>query len=301
MTIRKRRKNYHQRLHALTFVLGLFLLAAGIFYGYKVFTDRQISADYSTRQNQTVSPKNLSIPTKSVSLSKIKNTHCLDLINSDYAIQEADEPTLWKLSAVNGKIATLEDQKIFLQKPAQTAVKQLVEATENAVGGNIALSSGFRSYDEQKQLYAEAEDKSFVQVPGHSEHESGFAADISIQDVEDVANSEQSVYLRENAWKYGLILRYPAGKQDITGIANEAWHFRYVGKIHAWYCTSQNMAYEEYIDFLKKSGGYTQELDGITYTVSYQTPKNHKLQLPKSGKYEVSSDNTGGYVVTSWK
>jgi D-alanyl-D-alanine carboxypeptidase len=116
-----------------------------------------------------------------------------------------------------------------------------------------------------------------------------------------VANSEQSVYLRENAWKYGLILRYPAGKQDITGIANEAWHFRYVGKIHAWYCTNKGLAYEEYINFLKTSGGYTQELDGVTYTVSYQKPEAGKLRLMKGEKSEVSSDNTGGYIVTSWK
>lgn len=294
----KRRKKVQKRAKRLTFIfifLILFISISLLFFIKKMNTDT-LSAPLSLTKN-AVSKKT---PTeKSVPLTEIQDTGNLVLVNSSHAVTH--EPSEQSLSSVQGKIATLGNSPIFLKSVTLNAVSQLINQTQQAVGGNIAISSGFRSYNEQAALYDNAADKSYVQAPGHSEHETGLAADISIQNVQNVENSPQSQYLRANCWKYGLILRYPADKEQITGISNEPWHFRYIGEIHAWYCTTHNMAYEEYIAFLQKSGGYSQKLDGKTYTVSYQVPKNNEITVPLNAQYNLSSDNTGGYIVTSWK
>ena len=68
----------------------------------------------------------------------------------------------------------------------------------------------------------------WVAIPGTSEHELGLAVDINA-DKERSSNEEVYDWLAENAWRYGFILRYPQGKEDITGIDYEPWHYRYVG------------------------------------------------------------------------
>jgi hypothetical protein len=93
--------------------------------------------------------------------------------------------------------------------------------------------------------------------------------------------------------------RYTEDKRDITGIAGEAWHFRYVGAPHAWYCYDNGLCYEEYVLFLKECGGYTAEYGGEKYSVLYQLPQEGNILIPDGLEYEVSGDNTGGYVLTA--
>jgi D-alanyl-D-alanine carboxypeptidase len=104
-----------------------------------------------------------------------------------------------------------------------------------------------------------------------------------------------------HCWEHGLILRYPKDKQEVTQIAYEPWHFRYVGVPHAWYCWEQGLCLEEYLETLREAGGYEVELAGISWYVFYQTAENGMLSVPDDMSYEVSSDGTGGYVVTAWK
>lgn len=233
-----------------------------------------------------------------ISLEEISNTHQLDLVNSQY--------NLPNISLTQDLVPVSEELNggyhIFLRKSVGGAVEKLITTTQRKVGGQFIISSGYRSSTQQDILYNEAEDKSFVQKANHSEHETGYAADIAVLNVEDVANSPQSKYLQKNSWKFGLVLRYPKGKETITRISNEPLHFRYVGEIHAFYMTKHGMVLEEYIDYLKHIKGYIQAINkDKTYHVSYQTPKNGKIKVPIKGNYEVSSDNTGGYIVTSWE
>ena len=100
---------------------------------------------------------------------------------------------------------------------------------------NIYLSSGFRSYSTQDRIYnnyvardgKEAAD-TYSARPGYSEHQSGLAFDVN--QINDTFNdSAEAKWLANNCYKYGFILRYPKGKEDITGYKYESWHFRYVG------------------------------------------------------------------------
>lgn len=90
----------------------------------------------------------------------------------------------------------------------------------------------------------------WVAIPGTSEHQLGIAVDIN---ADTTKSSSDDVYswLAENAHKYGFIKRYPSDKTDITGVINEPWHYRYVGKEAALEIYSQGMCLEEYIDTLE--------------------------------------------------
>lgn len=94
--------------------------------------------------------------------------------------------------------------------------------------------------------------KQYVAEPGTSEHELGISVDINANN--DVS-SDDTIYtwLDENAYKYGFIKRYPEDKIDITGINNEPWHYRYVGKETAKKMKEMNLCLEEYLDYLKNN------------------------------------------------
>jgi len=112
----------------------------------------------------------------------------------------------------------------------------LMKADATALGLNIWIQSGYRSYEAQKGLYDKyvARDgkiaaDTYSARAGHSEHQSGYAFDLnSITDA--FANTAEGKWVNENAYRYGFIIRYPKGKEDITGYKYESWHLRYVGE-----------------------------------------------------------------------
>ena len=103
---------------------------------------------------------------------------------------------------------------------------------------------GYRTYEEQQKILddkikayinegysqsrAERTAKEWVALPGTSEHQLGIAVDINA-DKSKSSNDEVYTWLAANAHNYGFILRYPQGKQEITGTSYEPWHYRYVG------------------------------------------------------------------------
>lgn len=102
-------------------------------------------------------------------------------------------------------------------------------------GLNLYISSGYRSYYTQKTLYNNyvardgvANADTYSARAGHSEHQTGLAFDLNTID-ESFANTKEGKWVSDNCYKYGLILRYPKGKENITGYMYESWHLRYVG------------------------------------------------------------------------
>ena len=89
-----------------------------------------------------------------------------------------------------------------------------------------------------------------VALPGQSEHQTGLAIDIECYYKrnydEDIAELGEIEWMKENAHKYGYILRYPKGKEDITGYNFEPWHYRYIGEEYAYDYSKRNMTFEEY-------------------------------------------------------
>ena len=109
--------------------------------------------------------------------------------------------------------------------------------------------SGYRSYSYQQELYIPED--TYTAMPGHSEHQLGLSIDISNESIgcdliEEFADSPEGIWLQNNCYKYGFIIRYPKDKEHITGYPYEPWHIRYVGKELAEELTRLNVTMEEY-------------------------------------------------------
>ena len=154
---------------------------------------------------------------------------------------------------VNKKYSLPANYNPGVDQTASTALKQLQQAASTA-GHNIPLISGFRSYSRQQTLYnnyvardGQALADTYSARPGHSEHQTGLAFDVGNLD-DNYGSTPAGIWLKENCHKYGFIIRYPKGKESITGYQYEPWHIRYVGVEHATKIMNQNITLEEYLN-----------------------------------------------------
>lgn len=130
---------------------------------------------------------------------------------------------------------------------------------EDALAEGISLKavSAYRSFSYQQEVYYryKPEDKTEEEYrvirdkvsarAGHSEHQTGLAVDINDLE-ESFADTPEAKWLADNACKYGFILRYPKGKEKITGYNYEPWHFRYLGRKLAEDVSRSGLTYDEY-------------------------------------------------------
>lgn len=121
-----------------------------------------------------------------------------------------------------------------LTKETQQAFNDMkTEAT--SLGLNLYLSSGYRSYYTQEKIYnnyvaidGKQKADTYSARAGHSEHQTGLAFDLNTID-DSFTNTNEGIWVKDNCYRFGLILRYPKGKENITGYMHESWHLRYVG------------------------------------------------------------------------
>lgn len=135
---------------------------------------------------------------------------------------------------------------------AQSAFDEMQQAAADE-GLNIYISSGYRSYDYQSGLYdryvqksGKAEADRYSARPGHSEHQTGLAFDLNTIDW-DFEDTDEFDWVYEHCVEYGFIIRYPKGKEDITGYMYEPWHLRYLGKDTARKVYDSGLTLEEYL------------------------------------------------------
>ncbi|MBQ3419963.1 MAG: M15 family metallopeptidase [Erysipelotrichaceae bacterium] len=143
----------------------------------------------------------------------------------------------------------------FLRKEAYEAYKKMQDDAEKE-GLSMYITSPYRSYDTQYKLYnyylsIDPQDivDTYSARPGNSEHQLGLAVDILSPgyDFGNFYQTKEAEWLKENAYKYGFIFRYPEDKVDITGYKFEPWHYRYVGKI-AKDIYDSGLTYDEYFE-----------------------------------------------------
>ena len=120
-------------------------------------------------------------------------------------------------------------------------------------GYDIPLLSGFRDYEYQEKIYNKYIKKygkeltdTFSAPPGHSEHQTGLAMDVGKID-DDYGETKEGIWLKNNAYKYGFIIRYPKDKETITGYKYEPWHIRYLGIDTATKVYNSGLTLEEYL------------------------------------------------------
>lgn len=145
-----------------------------------------------------------------------------------------------------------------LRKVAADAIDELIAAAKNE-GLDIQTVSGYRTIAYQKILYKSNVERQGLEManrysskPGYSEHHTGLCMDVSSASVgfdliEKYGQTKEGKWLAENAHRYGFIIRYPEGKDNITGYSYEPWHIRYLGVPLATYLYQTGLCYEEFL------------------------------------------------------
>ena len=186
----------------------------------------------------------------------------------------------------------------YMDKDALTALNQmLIDFAAETNTTNVQIRHAYRTLEEQ-------EGKDIL--PGHSDHHTGLgvalmyekdgtAYDLSLEPVYD--------WLYENCHKYGFVVRYPEDKEDVTGIEEYNYYFRYVGVAHATYMQKEDLCLEEYLEVLKEHDEdhslTIRGADGNKYEVYYvAVDGNTTVKYPTNYAYTVSGTNEGGVVVT---
>lgn len=263
---------------------------------------REVQSDLGAEKKQTIQVQESAVgqawqSTVARKLSDVEILQSLVLVNQGHPapapIDDAVPVSAFKQIALSR--SNIEMQEITLK-----AAREMFAAAKAEGITDLVVTSGYRSFDRQEEIYNEARDKSYVQRPGDSEHQTGLAIDIQLLSggMEKLGKTRQGAWLRDNAWQFGFILRYPEGKEDITGISYESWHFRYVGQPHAAFMVKKNFCLEEYIEWLKNGGSYELTVDNVDYRVYRSDADGDIIDVPADDRYSVSTDNDGGYIVT---
>ena len=156
-----------------------------------------------------------------------------------------------------------------MRKDAADALAALFKAAEEEAGYELYARSGYRSYSTQSSTYSsnvaaygQAVADTFSAKPGQSEHQTGLAMDISCAAVnymlyDTFGNTAEGKWVNENAHRFGFIIRYPKGKEDVTGYMYEPWHIRYMGNTLAESIYESGLTVEEYYENLEKEYSQT--------------------------------------------
>ena len=181
----------------------------------------------------------------------------LVLVNKNYALDSSYAPSDLVLPNVLA-LGHEQNKTIYLREEASQHLEQLFSAAEQEAGLIFLARSGYRSYETQVSLYQryvdqngqEAADR-FSARAGHSEHQTGLAIDVTADSVNGQLTTEfgktaEGIWLKDNAHRFGYIIRYLEGRESETGYQYEPWHIRYVGIDLAKKLHKQGITLEEY-------------------------------------------------------
>lgn len=244
-------------LTAIIFAILVILIVKGFNHGktVKTSTDNEdIQTNLNT--NELIEYKENDNPNESEVKNKKEITDWrLTLANFENILSEDFEVEL----------ADIDDTRQFDAR-AITYLNKMKNDMSKAGISNVWIQSAYRSVKRQKELFdnsvnkylkqgktqeeAERLTEEYINKPGSSDHNLGLAVDFN-----NVDNSFEDLdafkWLKKNAENYGFILRYPKDKEEITKIAYESWHWRFVGEEHAKKMNELNMCLEEYVEYLQ--------------------------------------------------
>ena len=214
--------------------------------------------------------------------------------------------------------ADLRFPDILIQRDAANVLQLVLDkiSAQNA----IVPVSGYRSAAEQRAIFdsslkehGEEFTRKYIALPGHSEHQTGLAIDLGLNQANidficpDFPYEGICGKLRKTAPDYGFIERYAKDKEEITGISHEPWHFRYVGYPHSKIMEENDFSLEEYITFIKSFGEHSRYIhhgrDSTATEVYYipATDEKTEISLPDSSVHQISGNNIDGFIITVWR
>lgn len=327
-----REKSIHRTKTLFEIFLTVSVIGAG---GYiiKGIAERSQTVGYSQYYAEPETSEEEELPAPDKVIYETYNVPTKDkfhgnliLVNENYRYFSGDEKlvNINEMNAEKGRtlfsaVDPSETDKMMIvedvYEPMASMIFDFYDATQIS---NILIYGAYRSTDFQQQLYEDDlaatgnEESTRVAKAGFSEHESGLAFDITTYPDYDYQGEGEYVWLTENCYKYGLIIRYPENKEQITKIQSEPWHFRYVGKPHAYYMTKNNLCLEEYIDMIITKYYYQNDEhleftddNGNEYEVYFVLSDDASdvttIPVPTGKKFEVSGTNVNGFIVTVYK
>ncbi len=182
-------------------------------------------------------------PAPVVDNTELKYADGVLIVNKSYPVPQDYEPS--------GLVTAYGTWNEYLLPETNEAFKQMSIDAANE-GLNLWCASGYRSVSTQDRIYnsyvardGKAAADTYSARPGHSEHHTGLCFDLNSID-SSFAYTAEGKWVAENCWKYGLIIRYPQSKEDITGYKYEPWHLRYVGTDLAKTLYESGLCMEEY-------------------------------------------------------
>jgi LAS superfamily LD-carboxypeptidase LdcB len=227
----------------------------------------------------------------------------------------------------------VHDNKVVLFQPAVAALDAFIADAKEAGYEHYIVREGYRTMEEQTISWRNEEQKHAgkytddalmeitrrqVSYPGTSDYQSGMSFRMAVYNKNDAAlnrtrffETEQSTYLYENCWKYGIVFRFPVGgypvpeapdKTHITGISLKMDAYRYVGKPHAAAMQAMGFCLEEYIDYLIEHPHIGVYEDGeLKYEIYRQQGGYQDTEInipPNAVEYVISTDNMNGMIVS---
>lgn len=205
--------------------------------------------------------------------------------------------------------------EILLEREAVANLSKLFRDLE--CEDRIVPVSGFRSKEEQQDIYQSSMEENgreytvkYVAPPDCSEHQTGLAIDLAEnrEDIDFIAPEFPHVGIcqifRRIAHRYGFVERYPLTKETVTGVAEEPWHFRYVGIPHATLMQMHHVTLEEYLAYLKKfpyEGDHLMlAIQGKQYEIFSVEAREEPVEIlcPELCTCMVSGNNADGFIVT---
>ncbi|MGZ9585621.1 D-alanyl-D-alanine carboxypeptidase family protein [Paenibacillus marinisediminis] len=238
----------------------------------------------------------------------------LILVNRDWSLAaQPQDGSIIPVTAIPQ--AGTEEQELRLERTCCLQLRAWLKACH--AEDSIGIVSGYRTQAQQKHIYdtslmehgAEFTAK-YVARPNESEHQTGLAVDVGelVEEVDYLCPSlpHDGVFatFRQLAAEYGFVQRYKEGKESITNIACEPWHYRYVGVPHAIIMEQHDLCLEEYIDFIKQfpyKGShlymkYKRHLIEMYYVRAEECETS--IMMKSDCEYEWSGNNCDGFIVT---
>ena len=259
MLIQKPKKTFVFKFVIIVLVIAIY---SGLAFGTYYFLDKNESAQLISHQKQLASDKNTAL--KAIAAAKeakkkepvyitLPGSASIRAIVDDYSIQSS----LWSIASKTHPISVdyvpaglkipsvatrtdKSDEERSVRSDIETPLANMFAAAASE-GYQLVIGSGYRSANLQSTYFyslansvGETIANQSIARPGESEHQTGLAIDITTVSrncylADCFANTYDGKWLANNSYKYGFILRYPKGKEDITGYIYEPWHFRYVG------------------------------------------------------------------------
>lgn len=247
---------------------------------------------------------------KTIELKKEKIYYgTLMLVNAHYPLKSNDMKSLVP--------ADVRFPDILMKRDAANVLQLILEKI--SAGNSIVPVSGYRSSEEQTAIYANSLKENgeeftgkYIALPEHSEHQTGLAIDLGLNQKEidfirpDFPYDGICDEFRKTAPDYGFIQRYTKDKEEITGISHEPWHFRYVGYPHSKIMGEMGFSLEEYTEFIKS---YQDDCRFVYRALEaqvelYYVPADDdktQIDIPEQCVYQISGNNIDGFIVTVWR